>query len=29
MRNGYILDTLNSVDIQQIIEIGGKLTKNL
>ena len=27
MRNGYILDTLTSVDIQEIIKIGGKLIK--
>ena len=25
MRNGYILDTLTSVDIQQIVKIGGKV----
>ena len=25
MRNGYIIDTLTSVDIQEIIEIGGKV----
>ena len=25
MRNGYIIDTLTSVDIQEIVEIGGKL----
>ena len=25
MRNGYITDTLTSVDIQEIIKIGGKL----
>ena len=27
MRNGYILDTLTSVDIQEIVKIGGKLIK--
>ena len=27
MRNGYILDTLTSVDIQEIIKIGGRLIK--
>ena len=27
MRNGYIIDTLTSVDIQEIIKIGGKLIK--
>ena len=25
MRNGYIIDTLTSVDIQEIIKIGGKV----
>ena len=25
MRNGYILDTLTSVDIQEIVKIGGKV----
>ena len=25
MRNGYITDTLTSVDIQEIVEIGGKV----
>ena len=25
MRNGYIIDTLTSVDIQEIVEIGGKV----
>ena len=25
MRNGYILDTLTSVDIQEIVKIGGRL----
>ena len=25
MRNGYILDTLTSVDIQEIVKIGGNL----
>ena len=25
MRNGYIVDVLTSVDIQQIIKIGGKV----
>ena len=25
MRNGYIIDTLTSVDIQQIVKIGGKV----
>ena len=24
MRNGYIIDTLTSVDIQEIVKIGGK-----
>ena len=27
MRNGYIIDTLTSVDIQEIIKIGGKLVQ--
>ena len=27
MRNGYIIDTLTSVDIQEIIKIGGKLNE--
>ena len=27
MRNGYIVDTLTSVDIQEIVEIGGKLVE--
>ena len=25
MRNGYIIDTLPSVDIQEIVKIGGKV----
>ena len=25
MRNGYIFDTLSSVDIQEIVKIGGKV----
>ena len=25
MRNGYIIDTLRSVDIQEIVKIGGKV----
>ena len=25
MRNGYIVDTLNSVDIQEIVKTGGKV----
>ena len=28
MRNGYIIDTLKSVDIQEIVKIGGKIIKN-
>ena len=28
MRNGYIIDTLTSVDIQEIVKIGGKVVKN-
>ena len=27
MRNGYIIDTLTSVDIQEILKIGGKLVQ--
>ena len=27
MRNGYIVDTLTSVDIQEIVKIGGKVTE--
>ena len=27
MRNGYIIDTLTSVDIQEIAKIGGKVIK--
>ena len=27
MRNGYIIDTLTSVDIQEIVKIGGKVVK--
>ena len=27
MRNGYIIDTLTSVDIQEIVKIGGKVTE--
>ena len=27
MRNGYIIDTLTSVDFQEIIKIGGKVTR--
>ena len=27
MRNGYVIDTLTSVDIQKIVEIGGKVTE--
>ena len=27
MRNGYIIDTLTPVDIQEIIKIGGKLVQ--
>ena len=27
MRNGYIKDTLTSVDIQQIVKIGGKVVE--
>ena len=27
MRNGYIIDTLTSVDIQEIVKIGGKLVE--
>ena len=25
MRNGYVIDTLTSVDFQEIVEIGGKV----
>ena len=25
MRNGYVIDTLTSVDIQEIVKIGGKI----
>ena len=25
MRNGYIIDTLKSVDIQEIVKVGGKV----
>ena len=25
MRNGYIIDTLTSVDVQEIVKIGGKV----
>ena len=28
MRNGYIVDTLTSVDIQEIVKIGGKVIEN-
>ena len=28
MRNGYIIDHLTSVDIQEIVEIGGKIIKS-
>ena len=28
MRNGYIIDTLTSVDIQEIVKIGGKIIEN-
>ena len=28
MRNGYIIDTLTSVDIQEIVKIGGKVIEN-
>ena len=27
MRNGYIIDTLTSVDIQELVKIGGRLLK--
>ena len=27
MRNGYIIDILTSVDIQEIVKIGGKVIK--
>ena len=27
MRNGYIIDTLTSVDICEIVKIGGKVTE--
>ena len=27
MRNGYIIDTLTSVEIQEIVRIGGKVTE--
>ena len=27
MRNGYIVDVLTSVDIQEIVKIGGKVIK--
>ena len=27
MRNGYIIQTLPSVDIQEIVKIGGKVTQ--
>ena len=27
MRNGYIIDTLTSVDIQEIVKIGGKILR--
>ena len=27
MRNGYIIDTLTSVDIQEIVKIGGKVVE--
>ena len=28
MRKGYTLDTLTSVDIQEIVKIGGKMIEN-
>ena len=28
MRNGYIIDTLTSVDIQEFVKIGGKVIEN-
>ena len=28
MRNGYIVDTLTSVDMQEIVKIGGKKVEN-
>ena len=28
MRNGYIFDTLTSVDIQEVVKIGGKIIQN-
>ena len=28
MRNGYIIDALTSVDIQEIVKIGGKVIEN-
>ena len=27
MRNGYIIDTLTSVDLQEIVKIGGKVVE--
>ena len=27
MRNGYIIDVLNSVDIQEIVKLGGTVVK--
>ena len=29
MKNGYIVDNLTSVDIQELVKIGGKVKKNL
>ena len=28
MRNGYVIDTLTSVKIQEIVKIGGKVIEN-
>ena len=28
MRNGYFIDTLTSVDIQEIVKFGGKVIEN-
>ena len=28
MRNGYVIDTLTSVDVGEIVEIGGKVIEN-
>ena len=28
MRNGYIFDTITSVDIEEIVKVGGEVVKN-